>query len=135
MAQASGFTFLVSGNPTDFSDMFVCADCFSSGGLWTWGKNTAGLLGNGLTTSTSSPVQVISQGTNWKQVVGGSCDAIGLKTDGTMWLWGCNNVGQLGTGTTIDVSSPTQTVAGGSTWQSIAAKGTVSAAILSLIHI
>ena len=127
MAQSSGFTFSVSGNPTDFSDMFVCADCFNSGGLWSWGNGTAGILGNGSTISTSSPVQVI--GANWKQIVAGSCNAMALKTDGTMWLWGCNLNGQLGTGTTINASSPVQTVATGSTWQSIATKGTVSSAI------
>jgi alpha-tubulin suppressor-like RCC1 family protein len=30
------------------------------------------------------------------------------KTDGTLWAWGCNNLGQLGDGTSSSKCSPVQ---------------------------
>jgi alpha-tubulin suppressor-like RCC1 family protein len=76
--------------------------------LWAWGRNTNGQLGNGSTTSTSSPVQ-IGVLTNWSLAVGGSNNySAAIKTDGTLWTWGANGFGQLGTGNTTNTSSPTQ---------------------------
>jgi alpha-tubulin suppressor-like RCC1 family protein len=40
----------------------------TDGTLWTWGRGTSGLLGNGSTASTSSPGTTTLGGTNWKQV-------------------------------------------------------------------
>ena len=40
-------------------------------------------------------------------------------TQGTLWTCGLNNNGQLGDNTTVDKSSPVQTVAFGSTWKQI----------------
>ena len=43
-------------------------------------------------------------------IAGGSVHTIALKTNGTVWAWGYNWVGQLGDWTTIDRSSPVQVV-------------------------
>lgn len=92
----------------------------TDGTLWMWGYNyIAGRLGDGTNTSRSSPVQTIAGGTNWKQVEIGSLNTIAIKTDGTLWVWGQNNVGQLGNGTTTNQSSPVQTVAGGTDWKQV----------------
>jgi len=50
-----------------------------------------------------------------------------IKTDGTLWTWGFNLFGQLGTNDRTDRSSPVQTVSGGTNWKSVAAGFTVSA--------
>jgi alpha-tubulin suppressor-like RCC1 family protein/endonuclease I len=42
------------------------------------------------------------------QVSGGGKFALGLKTDGTVWAWGANDVGQLGEQGTFDSGAPTQ---------------------------
>ena len=42
----------------------------------------------------------------------------GIKTDGTLWVWGFNGNGNLGDNTTTNRSSPVQTIGGG-TWRSV----------------
>ena len=51
-----------------------------------------------------------------------------VKTDGTMWLWGKNNYGQLGDNTAINRSSPVQ-IGALTTWSKIAAGSNSSIAI------
>ena len=77
--------------------------------LWAWGKNDVGQLGLGDTVNRSSPVQVGALGT-WSQVSGPHIGNFthAVKTDGTLWAWGDQNVGQLGLGDAVAHSSPTQ---------------------------
>jgi alpha-tubulin suppressor-like RCC1 family protein len=107
-------------NRADFNDVFISKDCFIEGNLWVWGRNCAGQLGNLSISDASSPVQTVSSGTNWKKVSIGNKVSVAIKTDGTLWLWGLNNFGQLGRGDTIARSSPVQTVSGGTDWKTIA---------------
>jgi alpha-tubulin suppressor-like RCC1 family protein len=91
----------------------------TDGTLWLWGYNVSGQLGNNSRTNTSSPVQTICQGTNWKQLSFGHYHSAAVKTDGTLWTWGANDYGQLGDNTTIDKSSPIQTIATGTNWKQV----------------
>lgn len=89
----------------------------TDGTLWCWGIGS--VLGDNTNTRKSSPVQTIAFGNNWKQV---SCNLnfmAAVKTDGTLWTWGQNTFGQLGDNTTINRSSPVQTVAGGNNWKQV----------------
>jgi len=80
----------------------------TDGTAWIWGYAAYGKLGNGTTTpNICSPIQVGSL-TDWKQMNGGGFHSAAVKTDGTLWVWGRNNYGQLGLGTTTDYSSPVQ---------------------------
>ena len=98
----------------DFDFSFVGTSAFATktdGTLWSWGYNGLGALGrNNISPARySSPVQV--PGTTWASVGGSRDGAMVTKTDGTLWIWGKNNNGQLGTNepTTIQrKSSPTQ---------------------------
>jgi alpha-tubulin suppressor-like RCC1 family protein len=105
----------------------------TGGTLYAWGTNSYGALGDGTTNSTSSPIQIGTL-SNWA-VVGVSTGYINsgaIKTDGTLWTWGCNLNGALGTtqnaGTTTGVSSPVQ-VGTLSNWATIALAG--SGAVLA----
>ena len=113
----TNFTFNNGGYPADFADAFVNINLFSDGGLWTWGDNNFGNLGDNTSATKSSPVQTIASGTNWKQVASGFYHTAAIKTDGTLWTWGHNSQGQLGDGSSIvHRSSPIQTVSGGTNW-------------------
>jgi alpha-tubulin suppressor-like RCC1 family protein len=90
----------------------------TNGTLWVWGGNATGQLGTNDVAFRSSPVQTVSGGNNWKQfVTNGTTDiSTAIKTDGTLWVWGCNFSGELGTNDTVNRSSPVQTVSGGTNW-------------------
>jgi alpha-tubulin suppressor-like RCC1 family protein len=77
-------------------------------GLYAWGTNSGGQLGEDDTVPRSSPVQV-GTATNWSLISAGHVShSAGVKTDGTLWTWGSNFGGQLGLNNTIYRSSPTQ---------------------------
>jgi len=97
--------------------------------LWLTGNNNDGQLGTNNTTDVSSPVQTVTGGSNWKQVSGGYEHSAGVKYDGTLWCWGLNSDGQLGTNDTTDVSSPVQTISNAETWESVSCGGFHTAAI------
>jgi len=68
----------------------------SDGSLWGWGS--AGLTGDGTTTSRSVPTQVMP-GYTWKSVSAGYDYTLALRSDDTLWAWGENGpYGQLGNG-------------------------------------
>ena len=103
----------------------------TDGTLWTWGIGTSGQLGNAQTTNTSTPVTTFSGGTNWKQVSGGASHTAAIKTDGTLWVWGVGNRGQLGNATIFNtsISTPVTTFAGGTNWKQVSAGDAHTAAI------
>ena len=108
-----------AGNAIDFGNLFIPRALFSDGGLWTWGYNPHGGLGDNSVSSRSSPVQTVSAGTSWKLVSSGEVTVAAIKTDGTLWNWGYNTNGTLGDNTVTSKSSPVQTVAGGTNWKSV----------------
>jgi hypothetical protein len=69
----------------------------ADGGLWAWGRNDIGQLGDGTRTDRYSPVQV-GTARNWKSVAAGLYHTVALRTDGTLWAWGRNDYGELGLG-------------------------------------
>jgi alpha-tubulin suppressor-like RCC1 family protein len=78
------------------------------GTLWSWGMPNLGQLGLGdYTYGKSSPTQVGTL-TNWSIVKVGEVSSLSIKTDGTLWSWGGNDMGQLGLGDTTHRSSPVQ---------------------------
>jgi len=124
--------------------MFSMAGIKTDGTLWTWGSNFTGTLGQNtpIASSTSSPNTVAGGGTTWKQVdVGGPSGGISgsfannssimaaVKTDGTLWMWGNDNFGQIGDGTTANSrSSPTQ-IPSNINWIKVSAGGDYTLAI------
>ncbi|MFZ2322492.1 MAG: T9SS type A sorting domain-containing protein [Ignavibacteriaceae bacterium] len=83
----------------------------SDGTVYTWGNNGLGELGNGTTTSSNVPVAVITSGVlsgkTITQVAAGN-SSIALASDGTVYTWGWNSLGQLGNGTNTDSNVPVE---------------------------
>jgi alpha-tubulin suppressor-like RCC1 family protein len=78
--------------------------------LWCWGDNSNGQLGDGSETSASTPVATLASGQAWATVATGSAHTCALATDTTLWCWGDNSDGQLGTGSGGVQLLPTQVV-------------------------
>ena len=101
----------------------------TDGTLWAWGDNSCGQLGTGKSGGSpdafdagidqSAPVQVLDRVVSMSA---GSRHAVAVRSDGTLWAWGDNTWGQLGTGKSsggsyafdqgIDEDSPVQVLTG-----------------------
>jgi alpha-tubulin suppressor-like RCC1 family protein len=81
----------------------------NDGTVWTWGDNLRGKLGNGTaqTGNRYTPGQVKSL-SDVVAVAAGMNHTLALKKDGTVWAWGYNTSGQLGTGNKTDSGIPVQ---------------------------
>ncbi len=73
----------------------------ADGGLWTWGYNTWGNVGDGTTAQQDRPTREYLGKTNWQFTQGGISHSAALDADGHFYTWGGNNSGQLG----VDPSS------------------------------
>ena len=91
----------------------------TDGTLWVWGYNTGvGVLGLSDTARRSSPCQL--PGTDWDKdgdmmtLASTTYGRAAVKTDGSLWAWGENELGQLGLNDKTPDSSPRQI--SGTTW-------------------
>lgn len=80
-------------------------------GIWCWGDNSSGQLGNGTTTTTQTPVKVTSN-EKFVSVAVGVGHACGLTIGGAVLCWGRNDIGQLGTGTVQSSLVPVAAIGG-----------------------
>jgi hypothetical protein len=86
----------------------------SDGIVWTWGYNGYGQLGMGNTDSSTSPMRVgnlndvvaVAAGSYHSLALIHHYFSMALRSDGSVWTWGANGSGQLGTGSTNGSSVP-----------------------------
>jgi hypothetical protein len=79
----------------------------STGQVRAWGSNGFGQLGDGTTTSSSTPVPVsLPSGTTVTAIASGLDHSLALTSTGQVLAWGLNYYGQLGNGTTANSSTP-----------------------------
>jgi alpha-tubulin suppressor-like RCC1 family protein len=87
---------------------FTCG-LASSGGIFCWGQNAFGDLGDGTLAARSHPVQVGSA-TDWIDVDARTNVGCGLRADHSMWCWGFGTSGQLGDGKLMIEHTPVQVI-------------------------
>lgn len=105
----------------------------TNGTLWSWGGNTYGGLGindNAASLRRSSPVQVGAL-TNWRNASTARFQSYAVKTDGTLWAWGGNVYGTMGTNNSTAYYSPIQ-IGTQTNWSKIISKNNAFAAVLGL---
>lgn len=100
----------------------------TNGTLWSWGSNNAGQIGDGnfgSTINVTSPLQI---GTDSDWVVIEAARAFAIKNDGTLWGWGKNDQGHLGTGDTNPYYTPVQ-IGSDNDWADVSSGGNQTLAI------
>jgi alpha-tubulin suppressor-like RCC1 family protein len=78
----------------------------SDGTIWGWGSNNFGQLGLGYAVYSVTEPTPIGINSDWSVITVGADHSLALRTNGTLWIWGRNNYGQLGLGDTIDRNAP-----------------------------
>lgn len=96
-----------------FSPIFSFAQCWQSvdagenhtlairndGTLWSWGSNNFYKLGYETPSGTNPNPNMVGTSNDWQFVSAGQWHSAGIKTNGTLWVWGYNLYGQGGQGT------------------------------------
>jgi len=84
----------------------------TNGGLYSWGRNNRGQLGNGTAPNSNEPVAVdvsaVLAGKQSIALAAGDDHVLCVTSDGGLYAWGANDRGQLGIGTTTDRPTPVE---------------------------
>src|SRR5262249_36837303 len=103
----------------------------SDGTVWAWGNNREGEIGPRLSQFdpfhlTASQIPGLA---NITAISAGAVHSLALRSDGTVWIWGGNNWGQLGNGSNVADSDTPLQVPGLSNVRAIAAGANFSLAV------
>jgi len=83
-----------------------------AGTLWCWGDNSFGQLGAPPDSGSVGAPRQVGDAADWIGVSIDTFSACGVRADGSLWCWGRNAEGQLGTGDNDDRTAPAPVGAG-----------------------
>lgn len=86
------------------------------------------LVGNQSAKAPAASATPSAAAKTWSQVSGGGQHTCAVRSDGTLWCWGRNGEGQLGSPANIAQTSPAQ-VGTGSAWSQVSAGGAFTCAV------
>ncbi|HEY1085289.1 MAG TPA: hypothetical protein VGE34_01010 [Candidatus Saccharimonadales bacterium] len=106
---------------------------------YCWGYNFNGQVGDGTSTTRTTPVAVaqgaMPAGATFRQISTGGSYSCGIASDNKAYCWGFNSSGQLGDGTTTTRTTPVAVAQGampaGATFRQISTGSTYACAIAS----
>ncbi len=102
---------------------YTCLALKTDGTIWGWGYGPYYMYGGSAYAGEiiSSPVQIGSE-TTWASLSMTYRSALAIRTDGTLWAWGYNTQGELGTGNTTQYwADNIQQVGSLTNWSSVSA--------------
>lgn len=78
-------------------------------GIYTWGNNAYGQIGDGtnIDTNRHNPGQIQSN-KQWHKIASGGYHVLTIQSNGTLWAWGLNNHGSLGDGSNTNRNQAVQ---------------------------
>lgn len=82
----------------------------TNGGVKCWGSNAYGQLGDGTTIERTTPVDVIGLGSGVSAIAADGIHTCAVLDSGGVKCWGENSRGELGDGTTVNRTAPTDVV-------------------------
>lgn len=80
----------------------------NTGAVFCWGRNDHGQLGDGTTEQRQVPVEITALGFDVLALSLATDYSCALKVGGAVWCWGNNSKGQLGDGTLVSRSTPSE---------------------------
>ena len=101
----------LSGTLSKGVTAIACGDSHSlaiqNGGVYAWGNNSYGQVGDGTTTNQHTPEQIDPTDLhNIIAIAAANVDSYALSSDGSLWTWGYNGFGELGLGNTTNFQTP-----------------------------
>jgi hypothetical protein len=100
-----------------------------AGGLWAWGYDLYGQLGNDSATANQSLPVAVAGGRKYTQMDGGQNHSAAVDSAGQMWTWGRDAYGQLGNDAAFAQKTIPVPVDGVRQYKQVSAGGNVTAGI------
>ncbi|HSD88190.1 MAG TPA: hypothetical protein VLB44_11770, partial [Kofleriaceae bacterium] len=116
---------VTGGGTVDNNSSGVTCGRTIDGHVRCWGAGAFGTIGDDRKLSSAVPTDVLISGavvTDWVDIAMTGLHACGRRADGTLWCWGDDSRGQVGTDLPAAVAtSPLQVIGGSSRWDALAA--------------
>ena len=99
------------------------------GSVWAWGSNYYGQVGSSDLTIRYFSIPHPVASTTWLSISGGPDHSVAVRQDGTLWTWGANQYGQLGSGSVGGQLAALTRIGTSTNWKSVSANSMITMGI------